>query len=96
MCSIRIERPRKSTMLNEILYPPIEPYRTGFLPVGDDHQLYWKNVVVLKAYQFYSFMVDLDILVQKIIGVFMIPNITVSYFLTNVVLEIIPCLNQKQ
>ncbi|MDP1724463.1 MAG: prolyl aminopeptidase [Alphaproteobacteria bacterium] len=30
-------------MINEILYPPIEPYRTGFLPVGDDHQLFWEE-----------------------------------------------------
>jgi proline iminopeptidase len=24
------------------LYPPIEPYRTGMLPVGDGHELYWE------------------------------------------------------
>lgn len=24
------------------LYPPIEPYRTGFLDVGDGHSLYWE------------------------------------------------------
>lgn len=30
-------------MINDILYPPIEPYRTGFLPVGDNHHLYWEE-----------------------------------------------------
>ena len=24
------------------LYPPIEPYESGYLPVGDEHELYWE------------------------------------------------------
>ena len=26
-----------------VLYPPIQPYRHGMLPVGDGHQLYWEE-----------------------------------------------------
>ncbi|GAA5034038.1 prolyl aminopeptidase [Microbacterium fluvii] len=29
--------------LDEILYPPIEPYETGELLVGDGHRLYWEQ-----------------------------------------------------
>ena len=29
--------------LEAILYPPIEPYATGVLDVGDGHQLYWEE-----------------------------------------------------
>ena len=26
------------------LYPPIEPFQTGFLDTGDGHQVYWELV----------------------------------------------------
>ncbi|MFT4305391.1 MAG: prolyl aminopeptidase [Microbacterium sp.] len=29
--------------LDEVLYPPIEPYETGMLLVGDGHRLYWEQ-----------------------------------------------------
>ncbi|HLM38864.1 MAG TPA: prolyl aminopeptidase, partial [Microvirga sp.] len=25
------------------LYPPLEPYDSGLLPVGDGHRVYWKT-----------------------------------------------------
>jgi len=31
------------TVLDQILYPPIEPYVTGMLDVGDGHQIYWEE-----------------------------------------------------
>jgi proline iminopeptidase len=32
-----------SGLLDEILYPPIEPYETGELLVGDGHRVYWEQ-----------------------------------------------------
>ena len=29
--------------LDEILYPPIEPYETGFLLAGDGQRVYWEQ-----------------------------------------------------
>jgi proline iminopeptidase len=32
-----------STLLDRLLYPPIEPYAAGELDVGDGHRLYWER-----------------------------------------------------
>src|SRR5438552_2877446 len=39
-------RPRNVALgreLDDVLYPPIEPYRTGYLRVSDIHQLYYEE-----------------------------------------------------
>src|SRR3989344_2172214 len=32
-----------SSAKDAVMYPPIEPYRTGFLSVGDCHEIYWEE-----------------------------------------------------
>lgn len=33
----------KNSSVRAEIYPPIEPYTTGFLPVSDTHTLYWEE-----------------------------------------------------
>jgi len=33
----------KNSSARAEIYPPIEPYTTGFLPVSDTHTLYWEE-----------------------------------------------------
>ena len=36
------EKPRRTASVRTALYPPIEPYRSGMLDVGDGHAVYWE------------------------------------------------------
>lgn len=41
--STTMDRVKEVPELNRKLYPPIEPYSSGFLKVSDLHSIYWEQ-----------------------------------------------------